>query len=318
MTRKTICVFGGTGFVGSHLADALTRAGFNVRIPTRHRERYRELTVLPTVDVVNANIYDDQTLANVLRGCVAAVNLVAILNERRRGDFDRVHVELPRRMIAAARKAGVERFIHMSALNASAQRGPSGYLHSKGRGEDYVHAAADKNFNVTTLRPSVIFGPGDHLFNRFANLLRMAPVFFPVVCARARFAPIFVEDVARAIVKCLQEPATASQRIDLCGPQVMTMEQIVAYTNQVTGAKRVLLPLGDTASKWAARALNITGVFTVDNYLSTLVDSVCRDSASSFVDPLTSVEAVVPYYIARHGQRADYDRHRYHARRRPS
>lgn len=318
MMRKTICVFGGTGFVGTHLANELTRSGFNVRIPTRHRERYRELTVIPTVDVVNADIHNDQALENVLRGCVAAVNLVAILNERRRGDFDRVHVELPRRLVAAARKAGAARFIHMSALNASAQRGPSGYLHSKGRGEDYVHASADKNFDVTSLRPSIIFGPGDHLFNRFANLLRRTPGMFPVVCAQARFAPIFVEDITRAIVKCLREPQTASQRIDLCGPRVMTMEQIVAYTNQVTGANRVLIPLGDTASKWAARVLGITGVFTVDNYLSTRVDSVCRDTASSFVAPLTPVEAVVPYYIARHGQKAEYDQHRYHARRRPS
>lgn len=310
MNLKTICVLGGTGFVGQHVANHLSRAGYKVRIPSRRRERYRELLVMPTVDVVNANIHDDATLQSLFQGCSAVVNLVAVLNERRRNDFDRIHVELPRRIVATARKCGVTRLIHMSALHANASTGPSAYLRSKGRGEDLVHAHSDKNLRVTSLRPSVIFGDTDHLFNRFAGLLRWSPLFFPIVCAQARFAPIYVEDIAHAIVRCIERPNTESQRFDLCGPRVMTMEQIVAYTNHVTGAHRTLIPLNRKLSRIMATLLGPTGLFTVDNYLSTLVDSVCTKPPSDLAAPLTPIEAVVPLYIGSKGYRAEYDLHR--------
>jgi NADH dehydrogenase len=319
MANQTICLLGGTGFVGYHLANHLSRAGYKLRIPSRRRERHRDVLVIPTVDVVEANIHDDAQLGEVVRNCDIVINLVAILNERRRGDFQKTHVELAQRLIKACQNNGVSRLVHMSALNADAQRGPSAYLRTKGEGERLVLAAESEKLAVTVFRPSVIFGPGDHFFNRFAQLLRGLPIL-PLACPQAAFAPVYVEDVAGAIVASLRDMRTRGKRCDLCGPKSYSLLQLVEYTNRTLGTGRGVVPLGATTSSLMATVLGMLPgkLMTRDNLLSMQIDAVCQDESAHLYNCPTPVEAIVPLYVGARDQRSRYDFHRCAPRHGPS
>lgn len=306
MRRHTICVLGGTGFVGRHLVTQLAADGHRVKVPSRHRERHRALLVLPTVEVINTTIHDQAALADLFQQCDVVINLVAILNEGRRARFRDVHVELPRRIAAACRLAGVKRLLHMSALNADAAHGASDYLKSKGEGEDLVHAAAGEDFQVTSFRPSVIFGPDDHLFNRFATLLKMAPIL-PVPCPNARVAPVYVSDVIHAMASAIDDRRCHGQRYALCGPRSYSMLELVRYTAQVLGVKRHIIPLSKSMSRLQAQVMQaLPGkAFTMDNFRSLQVDGVCRGAFPEIFGIVpTAIEGVVPYYVGRRDQQA--------------
>lgn len=306
MLSKTICILGGTGFVGHHLASQLTRAGYYVVVPSRNRERHRSLQVLPKVEVVDASIHDDDSLDALLVGCHAAINLVGILNENKRGDFKRVHVDLVERITQACRRTGVTRLLHMSALNADADQGSSQYLRSKGAGERLAHAADD--LHVTSFRPAVIFGEQDHFFNRFAGLLRWLPVF-PLTCPDSRMAPIYVGDVAEVMVKSLNDKDTYGQAYELCGPDICTLRQVVDYTNRLTGLRRPVIPLGNGMSAFMGRIMGKLPYkpFTYDNYLSLQTPAVCSNPfpARFGVTPKT-IESIVPKYIGGADMRGRY------------
>jgi uncharacterized protein YbjT (DUF2867 family) len=317
MKKHTICVLGGTGFVGRHLVTLLAASGHRVRVPSRHRERHRALLVLPTVQVIDANIHDTEILAEVIDGCDVVINLVAILNEGGQANFRAVHVALPHQVAMACRQRGVKRLLHMSALNADAKYGASRYLQSKGEGEDVVHAAADEELRVTSFRPSVIFGPGDHLFNNFAALLKRAPGILPLPCPNARFAPVYVGDVIHAFNAALDNKATHGQRYDLCGPGVYTMRELMSYTARVLGIKRELWGLSDGVSRLQARLMQLLPgkPFTMDNYRSLQVDAVCAGEFPALFNlKPTAVETVVPYYLGRRDQHALFDAIRVQAR----
>lgn len=304
-----VCILGGTGFVGQYLVRRLVEEGYQVRALTRHRERHRDLLVLPSLTLVQADIHDAAVLAKQFADCDAVINLVGILNERGKdgSGFHRVHVETPRKIVEACRASGIKRLLHMSALNADARSGRSHYLRSKGEGEDRVHAA--EGLLVTSFRPSVVFGPGDSFFNRFAKLLKISPGVFPLACPEARFAPVYVGDVAQAYTQALNQTATFGQRYDLCGPQVYTLKQLVEYTARVTGRKRRVIGLSDALSRLQARVLEwLPGKpFSFDNYQSLQIDSVCQgEFPAVFGITPTPIEAVVPSYLAPHGPRARY------------
>ena len=315
--NQTICILGGTGFVGLRLANRLAAMGHRIIIPSRRRERHRDLLVIPNVDVIECNITEHHTLRNCIKDCDTVINLVAILNERKSGDFERIHFDLPRSLVTACEAEGVKRILHMSALNAEAQTAPSAYLRSKGEGEDVTHQASAKGIAVTSFRPSIIFGPGDHFFNMFATLLRISPLFFPLACAQAKFAPIYVEDVVTAMVSTLTNKDAAGKRYDLCGPKTYTLEQLVEYTNKITGLQRNVIGLGNGASRILASIMGLVPgkPLTKDNYLSMQVDSVCEFPSPLLGGDITTVEAIVPLYVGRKNQRALYDQHRYYARR---
>lgn len=315
-------MLGATGFVGTHIANRLTGSGYRVRALTRNREHGRTLWMLPTVDLIAADVYDPAILETRLPGCAAVINLVGILNEQ--GDdgagFRRVHVELPRRLIAACEKLGIRRLLHMSALNADAQSGQSHYLRSKGEAENLIREAGKRGLNFSIFRPSVIFGPDDSFFNRFARLLRWSPYFFPLTCPFARFAPVYVGDVAQALVATLETPTAYGQSYELCGPKRYLLLDLVQYTAQVMGIRRRVIPLTDDSSRrLAAWMERVPGKpFSLDNYRSLQVESVCRgeNGLRRLAIAATALESVVPRYLGRRGQRAGYAEFRSAARRR--
>lgn len=302
MRKQRICILGGTGFVGRHLANRLTRDGHRLVVPTRRRERNRHLLVIPTLDLVQADVYDRAALEGVLADCDTAVNLVGILNER--GDdgrgFHRAHVELTETLITACRNTGVDRLLQMSALKADPS-GPSHYLRTKAEAEARVRAAGESAMKVTIFRPSVIFGREDGLFNRFATLLRLTPLVFPLARAQARFAPVYVGDVAEAFTRALADPRTYGQAYELCGPDVHTLGEIVAYTAELLELRRHVIALPDALARLQARVLELVPgkPFSRDNLRSLQIDSVCDGAAGLAalgIDP-TPIEAVVPRYI---------------------
>lgn len=310
MNSSTLAIIGGAGFVGSRLCARLARDGHTVRVLTRHRERHRDLLVLPTVEVWEGNPHDAAVLDALLAGCDVVINLVGILNEKRHdgSGFEHAHVELPRRIIEACRRRGIKRLLHMSALGADAAQGVSHYQRSKGRGEDLVLAASD--LDVTVFRPSVIFGPGDNFLRRFAGLLRLAPVF-PLACAGARFQPVFVGDVAECFARAIDNPQTIGQRYDLCGPRDYTLLELVRYTARISGMRRWILPLPDWLSRLQAEIFEwLPGKpFSRDNYLSTKHDNVCKKPFPAIfgITP-TPLETVAPYYLGQAGERRRYER----------
>lgn len=321
MIIRKICILGGTGFVGTQLANRLTRERYALKVLTRRRERHRHLLVLPTLDLVEADVHDPQVLTDELAGCDAVVNLVGILNERGNdgSGFRRAHVELAAKVVDACKANRISRLLHMSALNADAKNGPSHYLRTKGEAEDLVHSAASEDFQVTSFRPSVIFGPGDSFFNRFASLLKMAPVCFPLACPNSRFAPVYVEDVAEAMARSVQEPATYGQRYELCGPSSYTLEELVHYTAGVCGLRRWILPLGEGLSRRQARLLEWAPgkPFSRDNYASLQIDSVChgKNGLAAFGIKPVALEAVVPRYLGDGDENRRYQAFRSHAHR---
>lgn len=310
MARQRIAVLGGTGFVGRHLANHWVGKGHVIVIPTRRPERHRELGVLPTVKLAAVDIHDDAQLTRLLAGCDTAVNLVGILNEGHRGGFERAHVEFPRRLIMACRQASVGRLLHMSALNASLDA-PSRYLRTKAEGERLVLSATD--LMPTVFKPSVIFGPDDHFFNRFAALLRLAPGVFPLACSNSRFAPVYIQDVVRAYAAALEYKSTAGQAYELCGPRAYTLRELVEYTARTLELRRKVIGLPDALARAQAALLGFLPgkPFTKDNYLSLQVDSVCREGFPDFIGVKpTALEAIVPFYAGKRGRQSRLDAYR--------
>ena len=311
MELRTVCVLGGGGFVGRHLVSELTRRHFRTRVLTRRPQRHREVLVFPGCELVAADVHDRDSLASGFAGCDAVVNLVGILNQRPGTDmrFDGVHAALPEQIAQVCRKQGVQRLLHMSALNAAADA-PSEYPRTKAAGEEAVHAAAGGALTVTSFRPSVIFGQGDGCYSRFATLLSLSPLVFPLACAEARMQPVYVEDVVRAMAGTLRDRAAAARRHDLVGPRVYTLREMVEYTAALCGLRRRIIALSDSASRLQARIMErLPGApFSTDNLLSLSVDSVSDDNALPRlgVDP-ASVESIVPRYLGNRSRSGFYN-----------
>jgi NADH dehydrogenase len=345
MKIERICILGGSGFVGSHLVSQLAARGLQVRVLSRRREAAKDLILLPTVEVVEADVHDQQELIRHFRGMDAVINLVGILHENkvsradlpsaRRGDFQKAHIELPRKVVHACGEAGVHRLLHMSALGAN-PNSRSAYQRSKGIGEALVREAGMQHIehenwylngpkfihgyglDVTIFRPSVIFGRGDSFLSMFARLLKVFPML-PLASAGARFAPVHVDDVARAYADSLDNPATYGQTYDLCGPRVYTLQELVRYVGEVTGKPRRIVPLGDLLSylqAWAMEFKPGKKLMTRDNFFAMCVDNVCSDGWPSVFDfQPAALEAIAPDYLRADTPRARYEGYRENARR---
>jgi uncharacterized protein YbjT (DUF2867 family) len=279
--KGAVCVLGGTGFVGRSLAARLASGGYSVRIPTRNRQRARDMLVLPGLELMQADVHDPAQLAGLLRNCTAVVNLVGILNERASdgSGFRRAHVDLAEKLMTACRRAGVRRLLQMSALKANAERGPSHYLRTKGEAEQVIQSQAGEGIQFTIFRPSVIFGPGDSFCLRFARILRRTPVL-PMAGLNARFAPVYVGDVTEAMVRALPDNRSFGQTYELCGPEIFTLEEILRFVCRELAVRRAILklpqPLGRLQA-WIGEFLP-GKPFSRDNLRSLTVASVCREN----------------------------------------
>ena len=297
-----VCVLGGSGFVGTELVIRLVHAGHWVRVPTRDIRRLDRLRVLDTAELRVANVHEPRVLSQLFAGCDAVINLIGILNPHGAASFEAVHTALAAKIVAAARAAGVARLLQMSALGAD-EHGPSRYLRSKGAAEAQLRttAVADAPHPaVTIFRPSVIFGPRDSLTNRFASLLRLSAGWLPLARAGARFAPVCVADVAEAFVRALGTSATRGATYELCGPEVMTLEEIVRRTARVARLPCHIVPLPDFLARLQGAAMGLLPgkPFSLDNFRSLTVDSLCRrDGCAALGITPVPMLAVLPAYL---------------------
>ncbi len=303
---NNILILGGSGFVGSVLCEKLVRrhggGSLLVTVPTRRRVNARHLQILPTIEVVQADVHDDGELTRLVAGRDAVINLVAILHGKE-ADFRRVHVDLPRRVAQACVAASVPRLVHISALGAAAGA-PSNYLRSKAAGEAALREAASQ---ATLMRPSVMFGAGDRFMNLFAWLQAFTPIM-PLACADARFQPVWVNDVATAVVSAIDDPATAGQTFECAGPRVFTLAELVRLAGRWSGRERPIVPLPESIGKlqaWSMEWLPGEPMLSRDNLRSMQVPNVASGELPGLAAlgiTAADIEAVMPALLTRGGE----------------
>jgi uncharacterized protein YbjT (DUF2867 family) len=279
MKPLSICILGGTGFLGTRLTARLLKDSHRVTVLSRDRELHKHLLVLPGLTLENCDVYDEAQLAERLRGKDVVVNLIGILNERWFGGagFRRAHTELTRTLLLAARSATVGRLVQVSALGAAVDA-PSHYLRSKGEAEKSIREHGG-TLDWTILQPSVMFGPGDTFLNRFARLLASAPGVLPLARPNARFQPVFVDDVVDALLRCLRGGSSSRQTYQLGGPQIYTLREVVRLVAKITGQHRWIAGLPNFAGRLEAAVFDFVPgrPFSSDNYRSLKIDSVCTE-----------------------------------------
>ncbi len=308
---KKIIVLGGTGFVGTHLCEKLVSDGWEVTVPTRRRANADRLKHLPNLTVLELNVNDEVALTRAVAGQNALVNLVAILHGTQTS-FERTHVALPRKIAKACLTHGVQQVVHVSALGADAlqpEKLPSMYLRTKSEGEAVLLQAASgagasgqAGFDLSILRPSVIFGANDKFINVFANLQKIFPVM-PLAGASARFQPVWVEDVATAVVRCLAgaSPAASPRIIEAVGPEVFTLKQLVQLSAKLAGIGggfgRPVFGLPDWVARIQAKLMSLAPgepVMSDDNLDSMKVDNVSSGQLPGLASLGISVSALQP------------------------
>ncbi len=310
-SNQHIVLLGGTGFVGSHLVDALHAAGASIDVLSRNRERLRHLSVFPRVRVLSTDVYDADALAARLANADVVINLVGVLQSDGFGAtaFERAHVQLTEALIGAMKSAGRKRLLQMSSLRAG--EGTSHYLRTRGLAEVRVKTSG---LNWTLFQPSVIFGPGDGLYTRFAGLLKIAPLI-PLARASAKFQPVYVKDVVAAMLQSLSDPATVGQVYPLVGPNTYTLKQIVQYTASVLGLSRIVLPLPDVLGRLQGAAFDVLPgamkPFSGDNFKSLMLDSTSvRNGLIELGIQPTPPELIVPDYVGVSDHQRALDRYR--------
>ncbi len=262
MRYPSILVIGGTGFIGQRLVARLSGDNHRLTVPSRRRQRGRDLFLLPRVHVLSADIHDDASLDTLIEAADAVINLVGVLHSPPPADGQaygqasaRAHVELPGRIAVSCARHG-KRLIHISALGADPQRNqlPSGYLRSKADGEK---AIADSGLGAwTILRPSVVFGPEDSFLNLFARLQQFLPVM-ALARGNAQLQPVFVGDLVSAIVNVLDNDRTFGQTYEVAGPEIYTLRELVSLAGEYAGHPRPIIDLPDSLGRLQALALEV-------------------------------------------------------------
>ena len=309
-----ITVFGGSGFVGQHVVQALGRRGYRIRVAVRRPNEALFLKtsgVVGQIEPVQANIRDDASVSAAIHGASAVINLVGILSESGKQKFEAVQGEGAARVARLAKAAGVPIFIQMSSIGADEQS-PSHYARSKAHGEAAVRAEYP---DAAILRSSVIFGAEDNFFNRFAALARLFPVL-PLVGGNTSFQPVYVKDVAEAVARVLETDAGDGKVIELGGPAHLTMRELMEIMLHVIRRKRLLIPAPMALAKFKAFFLQMlpNPLLTVDQCRSLAIDNVVSEEARAEGRTLeglgitpTAVQAILPSYLARFRRRGQYE-----------
>lgn len=301
-TRSVATVFGGSGFIGRYIVKRLAKQGFVVRVAVRDPEGALFLKPMGAVGQVvplYASLANEATVQRAIAGAEIVVNAVGILAEWRSGDFQRIHAEGPGMIGRLAAKDGVSQLVHISAIGAD-PNAPSRYAATKGVGEGLLRDAFP---SATILRPSLVFGPEDQLFNRFAAMARLLPVM-PVICGNTRFQPVYVGDVADAAMAALARPDAAGAVYELGGPRVWTFRDLLAYVLQETGRKRRLIDVPLSLARLQACIMEwLPGKpLTRDQLLMLQRDNVAGANMPGLKElgiVPTPVELVVPGYLRR-------------------
>jgi NADH dehydrogenase len=302
-TRNVATVFGGSGFIGRYIVKRLAQRGYVVRVAVRDPEAALFLKPMGAVGQVvplYASLENEPTVARAVEGASVVVNAVGILVERRRGDFTRIQAEGAGRVARLAAAAGALHLVHLSAIGADPMS-PSAYASSKGHGEAAVRAAFPSS---VLLRPSVVFGPEDQFFNRFAFMAQMLP-FMPVISGETKLQPVYVGDVADAVVAAMQDPPAAGMTFELGGPRTWTMRELMQYVLKETRRDRRLVDLSPGLARLQAFILeHLPGkLLTRDQLLLLAQDNVISQNACGFADlgiVPSPVELVVPLYLRRY------------------
>ncbi|MDO9160021.1 MAG: complex I NDUFA9 subunit family protein [Burkholderiaceae bacterium] len=290
---SNILVLGGTGFIGRHICEQLQRAGHRMTVPTRQAKRADVVRHLPLLTVLTANVHDPEVLAQLMAGHDAVVNLVAILHGNEAA-FERAHVTLARTIAQACQRSGVRRVVHVSALGAAAD-GPSMYLRSKAKGEAVLQAAG---LDLTLLRPSVVFGEGDRFLNLFGGMQKLLPLV-PLAGADTRFQPVWVEDVASAVVHALTDTATIGQTVEVVGPDVFTLRELVRMAGRTVGHQRPVLGLPRAVAYFQALLMELAPgepLMSTDNLSSLEVANVASPASAGI--PTTASWGLTPAHLA--------------------
>jgi NADH dehydrogenase len=322
--QQLVTVFGGSGFVGRHVVRALVKRGYRVRVAVRRPDLagfLQPLGVVGQIHAVQANLRYPASVAAAVKGADAVVNLVGIMQERGRQSFAAVQANGARAVAQACARAGIARLAHVSALGADAESA-SAYARAKAEGEAAVFAAVP---GAVMLRPSVMFGPEDSFFNRFASLARMLPVLPLVGDGATKFQPAFVGDVAEIVARAVDGRVTGGRVYELGGPEVLSLRQIVEEICRVTGRKPLIAPLPFPLARIMGSVLQVADTLTLglipdelvmtrdqvtllesDNVVSPAAIAEGRDFAGLGLAP-TSAEAIVPAYLWRFRKTGQFD-----------
>ena len=292
---KNVLVIGGSGFLGQAVCNQLAKAGYRITVPTRRYDKAKHLLTLPTCQIIEANIHDRATLGRLVSGQDIVVNLLGVLHSKPGkpyGQNFRVnHVEFPKALCTAMSKHGAKRIVHVSALGVGVQNpAPSMYLRSKTDGEAVVK---DSGLAWTILRPSVVFGREDKFLNTFASLAKIAP-FIPLAGADARFQPVSVSDVAKAVFACVEDQGkdTLHNTYDLVGTEIFTLKELVKLSARAVGKNPLVFGIPDVAAKVQAFLMELAPgepLMSRDNVDSMKIDNI-RTSGRTF--PLPSYECL--------------------------
>ncbi|NNE57485.1 MAG: complex I NDUFA9 subunit family protein [Hellea sp.] len=312
MTKGLVTVFGGSGFLGKHVVRALVKDGWRVRVPVRRPHTAQDLRVIGNVgqvQLMQANIRFRNSVIRAVEGSDAVVNLVSILFEAGKQKFGSVHMTGAENLALAAKMAGVTNFVQVSAIGAD-KDSSSEYAHTKGLAEEHLQNEIP---SADIIRPSIMFGPEDSFFNRFAKMATMTPIL-PLIGGDTKFQPVYAGDVAQAIAKLLAN-GTSGETYELGGPSTYTFKQLMQFTLETIDRKRFLAPVpwvGATALGMVGEIIGalpfVKPFLTRDQVTNLKQDNVVSDNAKSFSDlgiDLETIEAIVPPYLERyrkHGQ----------------
>jgi NADH dehydrogenase len=314
MVNPVVTVFGGSGFLGRNAVRALARAGYRIRVAVRHPSSAYFLPPMGHVgqiQLVRCNVREADQVAAALKGSDAAINLTGILYQSGEQSFDAIHVEAAGHIATAARDAGVKTLVHVSSIGAD-KDAPSRYACTKGEGELRVREAFPDS---AILRPSLVFGPEDEFFNKFAWLARLAPALPLIGGGHTRFQPVFVGDVAEAVLRCVQDSGTRGKTYELGGPSIYSFRQLMQLMLSETGRKRLLVPVPFFLAYVKAFFLQLSTLIGIEPLLTTdqvtllKSDNIVHDGVLTLGDlgiAPDALEAVVPSYLWRFRPKGQY------------